>query len=263
MRSAAEGAAAPPSQQRVARCRAAGQNGRFVRTLALVLAALLAGACSTPAAGARGDAPAPAALRSGRPVDPAAVLGPYPPAGSEAAKADLAIVLWLQRTRTAEDVARATREVKLDLDTFAAALGPRFDPAAHPRTRSLVEHVYERAGGPVREGKQRFARPRPYQADERVSPAVEREPTFSYPSGHATRGVLLARVLAELAPSRREALLETGERVGYDRVVGGVHYPTDVLGGQRLGEALADAFLASPELRAEIVAVRAAEWRGE
>jgi hypothetical protein len=33
-----------------------------------------------------------------------------------------------------------------------------------------------------------------------------------------------------------------------------------VLAGQRLGGALADALLASPDLSAEIEAVRAAEW---
>jgi acid phosphatase (class A) len=89
---------------------------------------------------------------------------------------------------------------------------------------------------------------------------VEREESFSYPSGHATRGVLAARVLAELAPARRAELLRLGEQVGYDRVVGGVHYPSDVLAGQRLGAALADELLARPELAAELAAVRAAEW---
>ena len=226
-----------------------------MRTLSLLVALLVGVGCShaSPAPVAHGPL-APAAEVS-------AVLAPPPPAGSDDAKADLAVVLWLQRTRSSDDVARATREIVLDLGAFAAAFGPGFDAGAHPRTRELLDLVHARATRPILDAKKRFARPRPYQADARVVPAVEREHTFSYPSSHATRGVLVARVLAELAPARREALLEAGLRAGYDRVVAGVHYPSDVLAGQRFGAVLAESLLASPDVRAELEAVRAAEWR--
>lgn len=225
------------------------------RTLALVLTLAAGLACS----GHARPAPQPSATASG-PGDVAAVLGPPPAAGSDEAKADLAVVLWMQRTRTPDDVARATREIVLDLGAYAAALGPGFDAGSHPRTRELLDLVHARATRPILAAKKAFARPRPYQSEPRVTPAVEREDTFSYPSSHATRGVLVARVLADLAPAHREALLEAGLRAGYDRVVAGVHYPTDVLAGQRLGAALADALLASPEIRGKVEAVRAAEW---
>lgn len=224
-----------------------------MRTLALALVAGLA--CSHPRPAPEPHGPA------ARAADASAALAPPPPTGSDEDKADLAVVLWLQRTRSREDVARATRELVLDLDAFAAALGPGFDAGAHPRTRELLDLVHARATRPIQDAKKRFARPRPFQADARVAPAVEREVTFSYPSSHATRGVLVARVLADLAPARREALLEAGLRAGYDRVVAGVHYPSDVLAGQRLGGALADELLASPDVRARLEAARAAEWR--
>ena len=228
-----------------------------MRTITLALALLGCVACSAHARPVS-QAPAPAVAAS----DPSAVLGAPPAPGSDEARADLAVVLWLQRTRSAEDVARATRQIRLGLDAFAAALAPGFDASAHPRTRELLDLVHARATRTILDAKKEFARPRPYQADPRVAPAVERENTFSYPSSHATRGVLVARVLAELAPSRREALLEAGLRAGYDRVVAGVHYPSDVLAGQRLGAALADAFLVDPDVRAKLEAARAAEWAG-
>jgi acid phosphatase (class A) len=193
-------------------------------------------------------------------LDPIAILGPPPAAGSDDAKADLAIVLWLQRTREPDDVARAQSEVKIGLETFAGALGPGFDAAAHPRTRALIERLHEDAAALVDQAKDHFARPRPFLADARVQPVVKRDASPSYPSSHGTRGVLYARVLGELAPARRDALLEVGRRVGYDRVLAGVHYPSDVLAGQHLGEALAEAILATPGLRAEIAGIRAGEW---
>ncbi len=202
-------------------------------------------------------APAPAPTR-----DPSALAGPPPAAGSDGAKADLAIVLWEQQTRTAEDVRRAQAGVKLGLAAFAEALGPAFDPARHPRTEALLAEVGEECRKATGELKLQFLRPRPFVADPRVQPAIEREASPSYPSGHAARGVVFARLLAELAPERREALRLRGLGIGFDRVIGGVHWPSDVEASQRLAPAVADRLLAEPAWRARLEAVRAAEWAG-
>jgi acid phosphatase (class A) len=210
-----------------------------MRALALAVALALSACASSPALHRAQPAPA----RAGG--DPVAV-----------------VVLWLQRTRAPEEVERARRDAGLGLEAFAAALGGGFDAAAHPRTRALLERVHARATPFILSAKERFGRARPFQADRRVEPVAEREATPAYPSGHATRGALVARVLAELAPERREALRQAGLRPGYDRVMAGVHYPSDVLGGFRLGEALAELFLADPALRESIETVRREEWAG-
>jgi acid phosphatase (class A) len=191
----------------------------------------------------------------------AALLGPPPRPESPEAAADLAVVLWEQRTRTAAEVARAASEVALSLEDFAAALGPGFDPGRHPRTEALLARAAAAARPCVGAAKRTAARPRPFEADGRVAPAVERERSASYPSGHATRGALFAAVLAELDPARRSALERRGAEIGEDRVIAGVHYPSDVAAGQRLGEALARRLLADPGFRAALEAARA-EWGG-
>ena len=199
-------------------------------------------------------------------VQPAAVqelvafLGPYPAKDSDAGKADLAIVLWCQQTRSAAEVKLALGEVKLTLGAYAPAVGKPLDPAQFPKTVALVDGLAKGIKVQTDALKKHFARPRPYVADTRVQPAIEREPSPSYPSGHSTRGLAIALVLAELVPNRREALLEQGRQVGVHRVVGGVHYPTDVTAGQRLGARLGEAWLAEPSNRVLLEAVRAAEW---
>jgi acid phosphatase (class A) len=65
-----------------------------------------------------------------------------------------------------------------------------------------------------------------------------------------------------LDPAHGEAILARGRLVGFDRVMGGVHYPSDVEAGQRLGEALAGVWLQDPARRQRVEEVRAAEWRG-
>jgi membrane-associated phospholipid phosphatase len=190
----------------------------------------------------------------------ASFIGPYPAVDSEAGKADLAIVLWHQRTRTSFEVQRALSEVKLGLSAYSEAMGLPLDGTRFPKTAALID----KAGRDIKivtDGlKKHFGRPRPYQADSRVQPAIERELSPSYPSGHATRGLAYAMVLAELAPERREALLAQGRLVGVDRVIGGVHYPSDVEAGQRLGLKMGEAWLSVPENRSLVDSVRAAEW---
>ena len=190
----------------------------------------------------------------------AAFIGPFPALDTEAGKADLAIVLWEQRIRTEPDIQRAKSEVKLDLSAYSEAMGVRMEASGFPETAKLFMRVAKDIKTQSDSLKVMFARPRPYLADARVQPAIERETSPSYPSGHATRGIAIALVLAELKPERREALLAQGRQVGVNRVIGGVHYPTDIEAGQKLGARLAQTWLAEAGNRQLVEAVRQAEW---
>jgi acid phosphatase (class A) len=203
---------------------------------------------------------AQAPVESAQVTELAAFLGPYPAVGSDEGKADLAIVLWHQRTRTQPEIQRALSEVKLTVGTYANAAGVSLDVAQYPKTIALIDKVGKDIKVVTDGLKVHFKRPRPYLTDARVQPAIERETSPSYPSGHATRGLAIAIVLAELAPERREALLAQGRLVGVDRVIGGVHYPSDIESGQRLALRLANKWLADPENRSLVESVRAAEW---
>ncbi len=192
-----------------------------------------------------------------------AFLGAFPAPDSDDGKADLAIVLWHQRTRTGPEIQRALSEVKLGLGAYASAAGLPLDVSRYPVTAALIDQVGKDIKVQTDGLKKHFGRPRPYQADARVQPAIERELSPSYPSGHATRGLAYAMVLADLLPDHREALVAQGRLVGVDRVIGGVHYPSDIEAGQRLAAKLGAEWLAQPANRARVEAVRAAEWFGQ
>lgn len=205
-----------------------------------------------------GVAQAPAATTQVQ--DLVAYLGPYPALDSDAGKADLAIVLWHQRVRTAAEIQRAASEVKLGLGAYAPAMERPLDATRYPKTAALLDHVSKDIKVNTDGLKKHFMRPRPQMSDARVKPAIEPETSPSYPSGHATRGLAMAVVLADLVPERREALLAQGRLVGVDRVIGGVHYPSDIEAGQRLALKLTEVWLSEPKNRSLVESVRAAEW---
>jgi hypothetical protein len=61
---------------------------------------------------------------------------------------------------------------------------------------------------------------------------------LSYPSGHATYGYVMALLLADMVPERRGALLTRGDEFAQQRMVCGVHFPSDLVAGRAGAEWL-------------------------
>ena len=70
-----------------------------------------------------------------------------------------------------------------------------------------------------------------------MQPCVALPANDSYPSGHAYGAYLRAAVLAEIFPEKRAEIFDRARYVAWGRVIGGVHFPTDLEGGRRLAEA--------------------------
>ena len=90
-------------------------------------------------------------------------------------------------------------------------------------------------------GKNAWNRPRPFEVSTEVKPVGELPGGSSYPSGNSTAGYLTAIVLANMVPEKAVALYERGREFGDDRVVLGVHFPSDVEAGRMAATALAAA----------------------
>ena len=188
------------------------------------------------------------------------LLAPPPVRESGEDKLDLENTATVHTTATPAEIALGKDENKLTIFHFAPAIGPWFVPGKFPKTEALFKEVEAEAKQVTDESKKFFKRPRPYHvAPDRFPHSIEHEdPThYSYPSGHSTRGTVFALLLAEIFPDKREAILAKGREVGWLRVQGGVHYPTDIYAGRVLGQELARDFLRSPAFQADFAAARA------
>ena len=109
--------------------------------------------------------------------------------------------------------------------------------------------------------KQHYKRPRPIELAKEMGLALETFPlktanTPSYPSGHATQGRLVARLLADEVPlEHRKNILDIGKRIAEGRQIAGAHYPSDTEFGYKLGDRLYDMATSGmePDLKLEDV----------
>jgi hypothetical protein len=189
-------------------------------------------------------------------VEVASLLSDPPQGGSEEALAELALVRQAVAQRTPSDEKAILEEDRVSAFNYASAIGPEFVPGKFPKVEALMLQV-EQSGGPViREAKQHWNRPRPFMTDPAIK-ALAEEKSFSYPSGHGTRGILYALVLAELFPEHREALLVRGRAIGWHRVLAGVHYPSDIQAGRVLGLAIFNELMRTDGFRKALAEAKA------
>jgi len=184
------------------------------------------------------------------------ILSGPSPSGSIETQREIEMVLALQSTRTAADVARIKREGKLSPFLFEDVLGPWFTRENLPLTMAFLETAGQDASQLGETGKKLWSRPRPPLQDKRITPSVGLPANGSYPSSHGLCGLVWGTLLAELAPDLRTVLIKRGEQIGDDRVLGGVHFPSDVEAGRALGHAILAEFTASAAFRASLGSAR-------
>ncbi len=185
-----------------------------------------------------------------------ALLSPPPTAGSPEAAADLATTRQASVGRLPEQVAAAQRENTLSPFRFAVVLGPWFQAENLPMLATLFGRLESDVYVATSAIKKLYQRPRPYAVDPTIQP-LEPENTFSYPSGHSTRATAFAIVLAELFPARRTELIQFAQTIGWNRVIGGVHYHTDIVAGRVLGQAVVRELLKNKEFQQDLAAGKA------
>jgi len=186
---------------------------------------------------------------------------PEPPkAGTLAALAELETILQIQAWRSEEQVAFAKRVDHLDAFDPGAAVGPWFTRQRLPRCAQLLEEALGDGEAVNYVAKLKFKRLRPPFQDDRVHPVTPlQKPTgtptagfYSYPSGHATSIFLLAELVAALVPDRAGAVRDWAHRAAWSRMLAGVHFPSDDVGGQLLASLTFATLKANPAFRAAL-----------
>jgi acid phosphatase (class A) len=189
-------------------------------------------------------------------IDLHALLGDPPAVGSAVQQVELAHILELQAARTPAEEKRCQDEVAVTVFGFTDAIGPWFTEKNLPITAQVMNDAYAQSKVFSKSAKAIWNRQRPPYDDARIKPCVSLDTDGSYPSGHATRSMVWAHLLIAMFPDRTEAILARANQIGDDRVLAGVHFPSDVAAGKILGTEIARLLLANDQFKAEFAAAK-------
>ncbi|MEI9420924.1 phosphatase PAP2 family protein [Mesorhizobium sp. Cs1299R1N1] len=190
-------------------------------------------------------------------VDLAMILPPPPANDSAETKAELGEVLTMQVTRTPEMEARAIADAEENVWRFADVMGPNFNKDKLPKFSAFFDRVVETEGAVVDPAKDVWKRPRPHQLSDLVKPVVKLSSSGSWPSGHATVGTMMGIILSDMVPERRAQIMARAAEFAHNRIVGGIHYPSDVEMGKISGSVIAAVLLNRDDFKAEYEVARA------
>lgn len=154
--------------------------------------------------------------------------------GSEAQQRDERELLVRQAKRSESDCVRARSEVYVTLPVFFGGNIGLLSDAETNILSPFFAKVRNDADYYIQMLKKEFQRKRPHLYVGGISPCVPKEVTAAYPSGHATLSKLFALILSDFFPDRKAALLARADQISLDRVISGMHHPSDIEAGKRL-----------------------------
>jgi acid phosphatase (class A) len=172
-------------------------------------------------------------------------------------QAELAEILTIQVTRTPEMAARAVADADEDVWRFADVIdNPKFTKENLPKFAAFFDRVVATEGAVVDPAKDFWKRPRPHLYSDLVKPIVPLSKSGAYPSGHTTVGTLMGIVLSNMVPEKRTELMARAWEYGHNRIVGGIHYASDVEAGRIAGTVIAETIRTHDDYKAEFEAAK-------
>jgi acid phosphatase (class A) len=186
-------------------------------------------------------------------LDPAqldlTVLLPPPPDRSSAQERDDEKTVAAEiAVRNSSQFAQARGASQRSVFFFADSIGPQFTPSRFPLTDAFFARVGSDVEKLVDLAKAHWNRPRPDGAVKKHT---------SYPSGHAAFAASTAILLAQLVPCKREQIFGQARIFAENRIVLGLHYPSDVAAGWTAGTLAVFVMMRNPAFERDFAATKA------
>lgn len=179
-------------------------------------------------------------------------IGPFPKIGSVEAKEEIEEMIYIQEHRSQEDCDAAELQASANLETLFGGKEGALSNAEISKVKKKLRMVTIKSGLKIYFAKREFKRPRPYITHSEIKPCIELESSTSYPSGHSALARVYARLLAVIYPDRASVFEALGNQAALNRVIGGVHHPSDIIAGKKLGDMIADDYLSSAKFKREL-----------
>jgi acid phosphatase (class A) len=183
-------------------------------------------------------------------------MAPPPAPNSDAFRNDFEVLLADQDSRTEEDCQTGRR---MQIPSFKSLFDPSpvLNNAEFKKDQALFETVFNATERIANHFKGKFDRPRPYATNPAVKPCVPLiSGNKSYPSAHAAMAVAATCLIAKQFPDRTDEAEKYGQYLAELRVKIGVHHPSDVTAGMKLGQEVCARLLSDERFMRDFKAIR-------
>lgn len=167
-------------------------------------------------------------------IDLTVLLPPPPDVASAQARSDELQVASAVAARSPLQLLRAEEESARTVFFYERSVGPGFTQERLPVTAAFFARVGSDVKTLIDKAKTYWDRPRPDGARKRRG---------SYPSGHAAFAAASAIILAQLLPAKRDAIFTQARTFAENRILLGLHYPSDIASGWTAGTLAAYAMM--------------------
>jgi acid phosphatase (class A) len=181
-------------------------------------------------------------------LDLTMLLPPPPDMNSAQERLDQQQVASAVADRSQAQLAQAEEDSMRNVFFFSKSVGPGFDAQHLPVTTRFFSRVGSDLERLIDQAKLFWQRRRPNGAMKARG---------SYPSGHAAFGATAAILLSQFIPSKRDQIFGQARMFAANRILLGVHYPSDVAAGWTAGTVAAYAMMRDPRFQRDALAVRA------
>lgn len=181
-------------------------------------------------------------------VDLSVLLPPPPQLGSQQERADEEQVASAVSGRTPLQLTSARADSTRSVFFFTSSIGPNFTAARLPITAAFFGRIGSDVHRLVLGAKDYWQRPRPDGAGKKHA---------AYPSGHAAFAASTAIVLAQLFPGKRDAIFSQARIFAANRILLGLHYPSDISSGWTAGTLAVFVMMHDKRFQHDLLAVKA------
>jgi len=182
-------------------------------------------------------------------------MAPPPAPNSDAFKKDFEELLADQESRTDEDCQTGRR---MQIPSFKSLFDPSpiLSDAEFKKDQALFETVMDTTERIANHFKSEYDRPRPYQTNHNIKPCVPLiSGNKSYPSSHSAMATVGACLIAKQFPDRADDAEKYGHYLAELRIKVGVHHPSDVAAGIKLGQEVCARLLSDADFMRDFKAV--------
>jgi acid phosphatase (class A) len=181
-------------------------------------------------------------------IDLTVLLPPPPDVNSPEEQSDEQQVAAAVAARSQAQFVNAEEAKKRSVFFFMPSIGPGFTAARLPVTTRFFSHVKSDVQNLIDQAKVYWDRPRPNGVQSRRG---------SYPSGHAAFAASTAILLGELIPAKRDAIFAQARVFAENRILLGLHYPSDVAAGWTAGTLAVYVMMSNRAFQRDFAATKA------